>query len=757
VGAASSPLEGARHRVRAITQPSNADWAAWLWRRRPSPTRATAARFTWTRSAPPRRVRALGARQHTRACRDRLRGPLAWPRAVRLRLRSTTTRARSGALERLGRHRGGASRPPRLTHLNLPGRLRQRDLGRSHRREPCVVGGLDLYQSRDGGATFAKVSDWTNTPAVAPRRSHALVSPPRLSRRNRRLFNGNDGGIYRAANVGRARERHRGLGLRLDNANSGLAVTQFYSGRGRAAAGARVHRRHAGQRLRCSSTSASWRPFRGGDGGFVAVRSRLRPHDVRRLTSSSRSTARPTAASPRSTSAPAFTEAPASERRRRDQYCGAGDHKKANFIAPFILDPNNPGPAPRGANSLWLTENAKAGTPAWRCHGEGALRPRPTTSSTPIRVAREGNANISGSGTTTARSTALANGLAPRQLDARRPRRAAGAARATHHHRPRQSSRAIVAFTGFSPSNVWQTPTAAPPGPRSPATCPRAGLRREAPPAHPSWLYAATSVGSLHERDRRRDVVRPTRARPTSACASSSGSTTTRSAPPPTGAACSRSRVAPGGPANYQDLWWAGSQENGWGMSITQHGLDALRRASIYDAQGQPQVVVLPGAGVEREISPRTRATLHPTAPGSATTTRAASCRARRRQRHAHVPSAQRATSTTPSTASSGQKVDHSASVRARGFHAGRHLRRPAGGAALRRTAGVWRSTSSTARLSRSGTRTDRRPDTVWYVIRAGPGPPPTTLAGTAYRVTELALARRPTTRLHGQPVPAGP
>jgi hypothetical protein len=283
-------------------------------------------------------------------------------------------------------------------------------------------------------------------------------------------------------------------------------------------------RRHAGQRLRCSSTSASWRPFRGGDGGFVAVRSRVRPHDVRRVTSSSRSTARPTGGVSSRVHLRRHTpRACVGAKATRPVLRGGRPQEGELHRRPSSSTRTIPGRLLAGANSLWLTENAKAGTPAWRCHGEGALRPRPRTTSTPIRVAREGNGNISGWGTTTARCTALESGSPPRQLDARRPRRAAGAARATHHHRPRQSSRAIVAFTGFSPSNVWQTPTAAPPGPRSPATCPRAGLRREAPPAHPSWLYAATSVGSLHERDRRRDVVRPTRARPTSACASSSG------------------------------------------------------------------------------------------------------------------------------------------------------------------------------------------------------------------------------------------
>ena len=46
---------------------------------------------------------------------------------------------------------------------------------------------------------------------------------------------------------------------------------------------------------------------------------------------------------------------------------------------------------------------------------------------------------------------------------------------------------------------------------------------------------------------------------------------------------------------NYQDLWWAGSQENGWGVSISQQGSTLFAVMYIYDASGQPQWVVMPG------------------------------------------------------------------------------------------------------------------------------------------------------------------
>ncbi len=53
--------------------------------------------------------------------------------------------------------------------------------------------------------------------------------------------------------------------------------------------------------------------------------------------------------------------------------------------------------------------------------------------------------------------------------------------------------------------------------------------------------------------------------------------------------------LATSGPANYTDLWWAGTAEDGWGMSVTQHGSVQFIALYIYDNQGRPVWVVMPG------------------------------------------------------------------------------------------------------------------------------------------------------------------
>ena len=45
----------------------------------------------------------------------------------------------------------------------------------------------------------------------------------------------------------------------------------------------------------------------------------------------------------------------------------------------------------------------------------------------------------------------------------------------------------------------------------------------------------------------------------------------------------------------YDDLWWAGVAENGWGMSIVQHRDVLFSVMYVYDEQGEPRWYVMPG------------------------------------------------------------------------------------------------------------------------------------------------------------------
>ncbi len=54
-------------------------------------------------------------------------------------------------------------------------------------------------------------------------------------------------------------------------------------------------------------------------------------------------------------------------------------------------------------------------------------------------------------------------------------------------------------------------------------------------------------------------------------------------------------RVVAQGPQDYTDMWWAGTSENGWGMSVTQHGPIQFNVIFAYDAQGKSVWYVMPG------------------------------------------------------------------------------------------------------------------------------------------------------------------
>jgi len=351
-----------------------------------------------------------------------------------------------------------------------------------------VVGGIDLYQSRDAGASFVKVSNWQYAPTSPHADHHALASPPNFASGNPALFDGNDGGVYRAASIYAVNAASGANGW--TNLNNGLAVTQFYSGAGRTAAGGRVIggtqdngslMLHGGQ----------WQPFRGGDGGFVAVdpASDLWLYGEYVYLSIHRSS---NGGLGSSYICAGITEAMPDEDGRG--YCGAGATKKANFIAPFVLDPNNAGRLLAGANSLWVTDNAKATVPAWR-----TIKPPSAAADNFINAiaVHEGNGNVVWVGHNNGEVYRSLDALAPAPTWTRVGQGTIPGRRVQRITIDRDNpNRVIVALTGFVANNVWQTLDGGATWSSIHANLPYApvfDVKRH--PANPQWLYAATSVG----------------------------------------------------------------------------------------------------------------------------------------------------------------------------------------------------------------------------------------------------------------------
>ncbi len=470
-----------------------------------------------------------------------------------------------------------------------------------------IVAGLDDYESRDGGVTFAQVSDWRNAPASPHADHHALASPPDFGPTHPALYDGNDGGVYMASNVYGLSGGMNGVGW--TNQNNGLAVTQFYSGAGFTAAGGRI----IGGTQDNGSLQLSnglWRPFKGGDGGYVAVdptgdqvfygeyvfaavhralTGGIGTYICNGLTEG-------------------LPDAPPSI------YCGPNATQKANFIAPLLLDPNNPNRLFVGGNSLWVDEDAR-GTPTWHAV-KPPITPRVDDFINAIAV-QPGNSNVvwvgHNSGTVMMSRDAsspspswdfVGSGVLP-------ARRVMGIT-----IDPNNANRVIVAFTGFVANDVWQTLDGGATWTSITGNLPEAPVFDvKIHPANGNWLYAATSVGVFASED--------------------GGQTwsTTEQGPANIrvrqlfwiddhtlgaatyGRGMYKVAVPAVGAANYQDLWWAGPQENGWGMSITQHAAMLFAELFVYDAQGQPMWVVMPGGQWNASFTQFTGALYIPSGP----------------------------------------------------------------------------------------------------------------------------------------------
>src|SRR5262249_37035277 len=124
--------------------------------------------------------------------------------------------------------------------------------------------GLDIYQSRDAGTSFAQLSDWRRYLQSPHSDHHQLVSPPNFGPSNALLYDGSDGGIYASPNI------YAASIFNWNNLNNGLAVTQFYSGAGRTAAGGRIIG-GAQDNYSLQLRGSAWSRWMSGDGGNVQV------------------------------------------------------------------------------------------------------------------------------------------------------------------------------------------------------------------------------------------------------------------------------------------------------------------------------------------------------------------------------------------------------------------------------------------------------------------------------------------------------
>lgn len=311
-----------------------------------------------------------------------------------------------------------------------------------------IVGGIQLYSSTDGGVTFTQFNsgnfqEFSGGPLFFGSihvDQHMVVEHPSYAA-NRTVFIGNDGGIYKVSDVFTPAQTVR------VNLNRNLAITQFYAAAGNASTGLIVGGTQDNSTLlntpaQCipnsSAETEDWVSTIGGDGGFCAIdptdptlfygEFQFRHIQRVRLTGCNTS----------------WTE------------ISSGISDFADFISPFIMDPNNPNTLLAGGGpTIWRTTQARTiTTEPWQQIKSAVASGFWTTA---IAVA-PGNSNIIWVGHQNGEVYKTTNGTAasptwtrvdPVTLPDRYLTRIA-----IH---PTNPNTVYLTFGGFSPDNVWVT------------------------------------------------------------------------------------------------------------------------------------------------------------------------------------------------------------------------------------------------------------------------------------------------------------
>ncbi len=355
-----------------------------------------------------------------------------------------------------------------------------------------IVGGLELHRSTDGGASWTQISVW-NPPAgsISAHADHHFV----LEQNNfdwdtagrRRVYFANDGGVFSTDDVTAV-----GQASGWTPRNSSLAITQFYGG-ARAVDGV-LHGGTQDNGTVRSTGSGAWATTFGGDGGFTACD----PTDARYVYSEY-------------ICGQAYRSADGGDNiewicgMRNDSTWKAAPYRiedartcTANFIAPLVLDHNDPKRLFVGGVSLWRCPDARVANtlnagPLW------AAIKGPAAGNAPISaiVVAKRRPDVIWVGHNDGKLFSTADGTAANPTWTARGAGNPGRVVSRITIDDNNPQRIFVTYGGFETDNVWlSTDGGATFGARPMAVAvPVRDI--EVQPANPDWWYAATEVGLL--------------------------------------------------------------------------------------------------------------------------------------------------------------------------------------------------------------------------------------------------------------------
>ncbi len=327
-----------------------------------------------------------------------------------------------------------------------------------------IVGGITLWRSTNGGTTL-------NIVGALHSDQHAIVESPV----DGTVYFGNDGGIWRTTNF-------RAPTMVVQSLNNNLGITQFYGGAGNASSGRVIGGTQDNGTLRFTGATGTWSSMAGGDGGWCAsdptdpnyFYGEFQYLQIHRSTNGGLSSS--------------------------DIYSGITDAGQSsgatNFIAPFVIDPNNPNTLLAGGSSLWRSTNAKATLPSpvtW-----SIIKTTVSSNISAIAVAK-GNSNIIWVGHNDGRIYYTTNGtdLMPTWTQANLGSPLPGSICTRIAIDPTNSTRVYATFGSFSATGkVWRTDNNGASWTNLTSNLPLAPVRTIAVwEQDPNFLYVGTQVG----------------------------------------------------------------------------------------------------------------------------------------------------------------------------------------------------------------------------------------------------------------------
>jgi len=346
-----------------------------------------------------------------------------------------------------------------------------------------IIGGISMFRSIDGGATFGGWGGGGHSD------QHAIISDPNFNgATNRRVYIGNDGGIYKWEDVS---------STVTTTLNNNYGVTQFYGADGHVATG-RVFggtQDNGTKMFTPAFGPQGWTNLFGADGGFSTtdqvnnfLYGEIQNLGVHRSNNGALSQTITACGTP----------------TQLTDGCTGGAR---NFIAPILLDPNNPDRLLAGGGNLWLSTNPRsnpANTVAW-----SIIKPSIGSNISAIAVTK-GNSDLIWIGHNNGNVYMTADGTAPSPTWIQRdgvtlPGRAVSSIAVD----PLDSNTVYASFGGFETyfsGNLWVTHDSGATWTNASGTgggaLPPAPVRSVVP--HPSvsgWVYAATDVGIFASED----------------------------------------------------------------------------------------------------------------------------------------------------------------------------------------------------------------------------------------------------------------